>query len=60
VLKKKTNAIHFAQVAQVTLGRGFVWTDITVESSGGHRITLHGVPKDDAARVKDLIESPWV
>ena len=56
VLKKKTNAIHFAQVAQVTLGRGMIWADISVESSGGHTIALHGVPKADAGRVKDLID----
>jgi hypothetical protein len=54
--KKGTQAISFHQVAQVALGRGSRWTDITVESTGGHVITLKGVPKSDGESVKKLID----
>jgi hypothetical protein len=56
IRKKGTQAISFHQVAQVKLGRGLRWTDITVESTGGHVITLKGVPKSDGERVKNLID----
>ena len=57
VLKKDTEAINYRQVAQVKLARGLVWSDITVESTGGHEITLDGVPKAEAEHVKTLIDS---
>jgi hypothetical protein len=57
VLKKGTQAISFHQVAQVELGRGLRWTDISVESTGGHVITLKGVPKNDGEQVKSLINN---
>jgi hypothetical protein len=56
VLKKHTDSIHFAQVAKVSIARGLRWTDITVESTGGHEIRLAGVPKKEAERVKTLID----
>jgi hypothetical protein len=55
--KKGTQTISFTQVAQVSIARGLIWTDISVESTGGHIITLIGMPKDDADRVKNLIDT---
>ncbi len=56
IRKSGTQAIHFRQVAQVGIERGLAFTNITVESSGGHVIRLMGVPKDDADRVKSIID----
>jgi hypothetical protein len=56
VRKKGTQAINFFQVAQVKLDRGMRWSNVTVESTGGHVITLKGVPKADGERVKGLID----
>ncbi len=57
VRKKGTQAINFHQVAQVKVGRGLRWTDISVESTGGHTIVMKGVPKNDAEKVKGIIDS---
>ncbi len=56
VRRKNTKAINFAQVAQVALNRGLKWTNITVESAGGHTIRLFGLPKDKADHVKALLD----
>lgn len=55
--KKGTQAINFHQVAQVKVGRGLRWSDVSVESTGGHIITLKGVPKADGDKVKNLIDN---
>ena len=57
LLKKGTQTISFHQVAQVKLGKGLRWADVTVESTGGHVITLKGLPKADGEQVKGLIDS---
>jgi hypothetical protein len=56
VLKKGTQTISFHQVAQVKLGKGLRWADVSVESTGGHTITLKGLPKADGDQVKALID----
>lgn len=56
IRKSGTQAIHFRQVAQVAIEKGVIFTNITVESSGGHIIRLMGVPKDDGDKVKSLID----
>ncbi len=56
VLKKGTQTISFHQVAQVKLGKGLRWADVSVESTGGHTITLKGLPKADGEQVKALID----
>jgi hypothetical protein len=43
-------------VSEVSLSRGLVWSDISVESTGGKSIALQGVPKTDAERVKRLLD----
>ena len=47
IRKSGTQAIHFRQVAQVGIEKGLIFTNIIVESSGGHVIRLVGVPKED-------------
>jgi len=56
IRKSGTQAIHFRQVAQVAIEKGLIFTNISVESSGGHIIRLMGVPKDDGERVKSMID----
>ena len=56
IRKTGTKAINFARVAQVAVKRGLVWTDIAVESTGGHTITLVGLPKQEADRDKDKVK----
>jgi Short C-terminal domain len=57
LLKKGTQAINYHQLAQVRLARGLRWSDVSVESTGGHMITLRGVPKSDGEKVKALIDN---
>jgi hypothetical protein len=56
IRKSGTQAIHFKQVAQVGIEKGLIFTNINVESSGGHIIRLVGVPKDDGDKVKGMID----
>ena len=56
IRKSGTQAIHFRQVAQVAIEKGMIFTNIIVESSGGHVIRLVGVPKDDGDKVKGMID----
>lgn len=56
IRRSGTQAIHFRQVAQVGIEKGLIFTNISVESSGGHIIRLIGVPKDDGDRVKGMID----
>jgi len=56
IRKSGTQAIHFRQVAQVGIEKGLIFTNIIVESSGGHTIRLVGVPKEDGDKVKGMID----
>ncbi|HEY1825640.1 MAG TPA: SHOCT domain-containing protein [Acidimicrobiales bacterium] len=56
IRKSGTQAIHFRQVAQVGIEKGLIFTNIVVESSGGHVIRLVGVPKEDGDKVKLMID----
>ena len=51
-------SIGIAQVASVHIRTGVFWSDIVIESSGGtDPITSHGHRKEDAKRIRDLIET---
>ena len=51
-------SISISQVASVKISTGVVWSDIAIESSGGtDPITSHGHRKNDAIRIRDLVES---
>ena len=51
-------SIHLSKVASVRIETGLLWSDITVESTGGSDpLTSHGHTKVDARRIKELIEA---
>src|SRR5437762_539069 len=50
-------SISISKVASVHINTGFVWSSIVIESSGGSDpLTSHGHTKEDARRIRDLIE----
>ena len=51
-------SIAIAKVASVQISTGVMWSEIRIESSGGSApITSHGHRKEDALRIRDLIEA---
>jgi hypothetical protein len=38
------------------MSKGMVYAEITVESTGGHVITMKGVPKKDGEKVKTMLD----
>jgi hypothetical protein len=51
-------SIAISQVASVEISTGIIWSEITIESTGGaDPITSHGHRKRDAIRIRELIES---
>lgn len=51
-------SIHLSKVASVRIETGLLWSDITVESTGGSDpLSSHGHTKADARRIKELIEA---
>src|SRR5580765_590494 len=50
--------INISKVASVHIRTGLIWSEILIESSGGtDPISSHGHRKEDARRIKELIES---
>jgi hypothetical protein len=50
-------SMSISKVASVHITTGMVWSEILIESSGGSDpIRSHGHRKDDARRIKELIE----
>ena len=50
-------SIAILQVASVEISTGIIWSEITIESTGGaDPITSHGHRKRDALRIRQLIE----
>ena len=51
-------SIAISQVASVEISTGIIWSEITIESTGGaDPITSHGHRKPDAIRIRELIET---
>jgi hypothetical protein len=51
-------SIAILQVASVKISTGIIWSNITIESTGGaDPITSHGHHKRDAIRIRELIET---
>jgi len=51
-------SISISQVASVKISTGIFWSDIVIESTGGtDPIMSHGHRKNDALRIRDLVES---
>lgn len=54
---KLEESIHMAHVASIKIDTHMVFSDITIETSGGQDpIECHGHPKGDAVAMKELIE----
>jgi hypothetical protein len=50
-------SIHLMRVASVRIDTGLLWSDILIESTGGgDALVSHGHRKEDALRIKELIE----
>jgi hypothetical protein len=51
-------SMSISKVASVHINTGFIWSEILIESSGGSDpLRSHGHTKEDARRIRDLIES---
>lgn len=51
-------SIALSKVASVKINKGLIWADICIESTGGtDPIQSHGHSKEDAERIRDLVES---
>src|ERR1051325_6005057 len=50
-------SIAISKVASVHINTGIIWSDILIESSGGSDpLASHGHTKEDARRIKELLE----
>lgn len=60
-LTKNEMSIHLQRVASVHIDTGLLWSDILIESTGGSDpISSHGHRKDDALRIRSLVEAVQV
>src|SRR5438477_13123132 len=51
-------SMSLSKIASVHIKTGLIWSEILIESSGGtDPIASHGHRKDDARRIKELIET---
>ena len=51
-------SMSLSKVASVHIKTGVIWSEILIESSGGSDpISSHGHKKEDARRIKELIEN---
>ena len=55
LISGKTWSMRYEQVAQVHIRRGAIWTDITIESTGGHTIEVKGLQKADAEKARFVL-----
>jgi hypothetical protein len=54
---KREQAIHLAHIASMTIDTNLMFSDVTIETSGGtSTVRCHGHSKADAVRMKDLVE----
>jgi hypothetical protein len=57
VVGRKEHSIHIAHVASVSIDTNLLFSDVTIETSGGTSpVVCHGHRKSDAVRMKQLIE----
>ena len=51
-------SVSISKVASVHINTGMIWSEILIESSGGSDpLRSHGHTKEDARRIRDLIET---
>lgn len=55
-LKKSMQTIRHEQVAQVSISRGVVFSQLTIESTGGHAIVARGLTRGEAEDAKRLLD----
>jgi hypothetical protein len=49
--------INFRQISSIRVETGMLFATITIESSGGSQpVTIHGLWKKDAKRVRELVQ----
>ena len=54
---KIENSIHIAHVSSIKIDTNLVFSDVLIETTGGHHpIVCHGHTKGDAIKMKQLIE----
>ena len=54
---KIENSIHIAHVSSIKIDTNLVFSDVLIETTGGHHpIICHGHTKGDAVKIKQLIE----
>src|ERR1700733_6762399 len=57
LFRTEEESIPLSKVASVTINSGWVWSEIQIESAGGaNPIVSHGHPKQDALRIREIIE----
>jgi len=58
LFSKTEESIAISQVASVQIQTGIIWSQISIDSTGGaDPITIHGHRKNDAIRIRELIET---
>jgi hypothetical protein len=58
MFSKTEESIAISQVASVQIQTGIIWSEISIDSTGGaDPITSHGHRKRDALRIRELIET---
>jgi hypothetical protein len=54
---KIENSIHIAHVSSIKIDTNLVFSDVLIETTGGHHpIICHGHTKGDAVKIKQLVE----
>jgi hypothetical protein len=54
---KMEESLHVAHVASISIDTNLVFSDVMIESTGGHNpLTCHGHTKGDAVAIKAVIE----
>ena len=54
---KIENSIHIAHVSSIKIDTNLVFSDVLIETTGGHHpIICHGHTKSDAVKIKQLVE----
>ena len=54
---KIENSIHIAHVSSIKIDTNLIFSDVLIETTGGHHpIICHGHTKGDAVRIKQIVE----
>lgn len=54
---KKEESVHTAHVASISIDTNVIWSDVAIETTGGHNpLVCSGHSKNDAVKIKTTIE----